>query len=235
MRGRVWLWVAAAIGVTGLLVYFLADRFPDALDEDGTPRLIYYLLWLALMVGALVMHIRHRPVAALRNVAIWAAILFVLVAGYSYRMELEGAWLDVRARVAGELVPGRGTEIGVDGIRFTAGRDGHFHVEAEVDGELISFLVDTGASDVALTPEDARRLGFDLEQLDFSAHVETANGVVRAAPVRLDEIVIGPIRIENVRASINEVPMTSSLLGMSFLKRLEGGYEVRNDTLTLWR
>lgn len=235
MRGREWLWVAGAIGATGLLVWLLADSFPGALDENGSMRLVYGLGCLALMGGAVIMHVRRKPIAALRNIAIWAAIMFVLVAGYSYRHELKGAWLEVSARVTGELVPGRGTEIGVDGIRFSAGRDGHFHVEAEVDGQPVSFIVDTGASDIVLTQEDARRLGFDPEQLDYSRVYETANGLVRAAPVRLEEVVIGPIRVERIGASVNEAPLFSSLLGMSFLKRLEGGYEVRNDTLTLWR
>lgn len=235
MRRNVWLWVAAAIGATGLLVWYLSERYPGALGEYGQITLVHHLAWLALLLGAFVMHIRHRPLAALRDVAIWAVIFLVVVTGYSYRQELEGAWLDVRARVTGELVPSRGTKIGVDGVRFTAGRDGHFHVEAEVDGEIVSFVVDTGASDVVLTPADARRLGFDPAQLDYSRRYETANGIVRAAPVRLNEVVVGPIRLENVSASVNEAPLSTSLLGMSFLKRLSGGYEVRNDTLTLWR
>jgi aspartyl protease family protein len=234
MRGRVWLWAAGAIGATGLLVYFLADSFPSPRSDDSM-RLVYYGLWGALLLGAVIMHFRRAPIAALRSIAIWAGLMFVLVAGYSYRFELEGAWLDVRARVTGELVPGRGTEIGVDGIRFSAGRDGHFRVEAEVDGQAIDFVVDTGASDIVLAPQDARRLGFDIDRLDYSRPYETANGIVYAAPVRLDEIVIGPIRMENIGASVNEAPLSSSLLGMSFLKRLGGGYEVRNDTLTLWR
>ncbi len=55
---------------------------------------------------------------------------------------------------------------------------------------------------------------------------------MRGAPVRLGEIVLGPIRLTDVVASVNEAPMGSSLLGMTFLGRL-GGYEVRDDTLTL--
>jgi aspartyl protease family protein len=235
MRGGVWLWVAAAIGATGLLVWFLSERYPGALGETGQITLVHHLGWLALLLGAVVMHVRRRPIAALRNIAIWAMLFLVVVGGYSYRHELEGAWLDVRARITGELVPERGTEIGVDGMRFTAGRDGHFHVEAQVDGEPVSFVIDTGATDVVLTPADARRLGYDPAMLNYSRIYETANGIVRAAPVRLDEIVIGPIRIEDVGAAVNEAPLSTSLLGMSFLKRLGGGYEVRNDTLTLWR
>jgi aspartyl protease family protein len=95
-------------------------------------------------------------------------------------------------------------------------------------------MVDTGASDVVLSPADARRLGFDLAELKFTRIYQTANGTVRGAPVRLRRITIGPIEIEDVRASVNGAPMGTSLLGMSFLGRLMG-YEVTTDTLTLIR
>ncbi len=85
-----------------------------------------------------------------------------------------------------------------------------------------------------LSPADARRLGFDLGRLAFTEYYATANGTVRGAPIRLDEIVVGPIRLTNLRASVNEAAMDTSLLGMSFLNRLDS-YEVRGDTLTLRR
>jgi aspartyl protease family protein len=85
---------------------------------------------------------------------------------------------------------------------------------------------------VVLSPADARRMGFDLGRLDFTGRAETANGHVRSAPVRLRELVIGPIRLTDVRAAVNEAEMSESLLGLSFLSRLEG-YEVSGDRLTL--
>jgi len=107
-------------------------------------------------------------------------------------------------------------------------------VEALVDGEPVRFLVDTGASDVVLSPADARRIGFDPAQMSFTRTYNTANGLVQGAPVRLGAVEVGPIRIEDVRASVNGADMRRSLLGMSFLSRL-GGYEVSEDALTLYR
>ena len=105
-------------------------------------------------------------------------------------------------------------------------------VEALVDGTALRFLVDTGATDVVLSPADAQRLGFDLSSLSFTQLYNTANGTVRGAPVRLRNVSLGPIQLRDVRASINEAPMRSSLLGMSFLGRLSS-FEIRGDSLTL--
>ena len=96
----------------------------------------------------------------------------------------------------------------------------------------MSFLVDTGASVVALTAEDARMAGLDPARLDYSVTVSTANGTTRAAPVTLDALSIGPITERNVRAVVIETGLDRSLLGMTFLERLQS-FEARADTLTL--
>jgi aspartyl protease family protein len=83
-----------------------------------------------------------------------------------------------------------------------------------------------------LTPADARRLGFDPATLAYTRVYHTASGMARGAPVTLPEIVIGTIRLTEVRASVSDRDADSSLLGMSFLGRLSG-YEVSGDTLTL--
>lgn len=119
-----------------------------------------------------------------------------------------------------------------DQIEIEAGRNGHFFVEAEVNGTTLNFMVDTGASMVALRPEDADMLGFYEGELQFTERVRTANGIARAAPVTLDEIIIGELTMANVAASVLRRPMQYSLLGMSFLRRLDG-YEVRGDRLVL--
>jgi aspartyl protease family protein len=113
-----------------------------------------------------------------------------------------------------------------------AGRNGHFLVTAEVEDVEILFLVDTGASQVILTVEDAERLGHRVETLEFSDRFQTANGAIRGAPLLLSELRIGDLEIEDVRASVIRAPMSTSLLGMSFLSRLEG-YEVGEEGLIL--
>ena len=113
-----------------------------------------------------------------------------------------------------------------------AGTGGHFVVEAVVNGAPITFLVDTGASSVVLTMEDAERLGFRPESLRFTQRFASANGEVRAAPVVLRELRIGQFSVFDMPASVNEAPLRVSLLGMSFLKRLHG-YGVEDGRLIL--
>jgi len=85
---------------------------------------------------------------------------------------------------------------------------------------------------VVLSPADARRIGFDLNNLSYSSSAETANGMVRGAPVKLRNIQLGSLRLTEVTAEVNAADMSQSLLGMSFLSRLSG-YDVRNGELTL--
>jgi clan AA aspartic protease (TIGR02281 family) len=113
-----------------------------------------------------------------------------------------------------------------------AGPRGHFVVDAEVDGTPLSFLIDTGASDIVLSQNDARRLGLEPRTLDYSRTYQTANGVVRAAPVQLRELRLGQLQLYELDASVNERPLPMSLLGMSFLRRLQG-YEVADGRLIL--
>jgi aspartyl protease family protein len=98
--------------------------------------------------------------------------------------------------------------------------DGHFWAEADVQGTRVRFLVDTGATTVALTGEDARRLGLDPKALTYDTPVRTANGESRAARVRLASLAVGGARVENVDAMVVPEGLSASLLGMSYLGRL---------------
>lgn len=228
LPGRGWWWLVVVLAVVALVAY-LAWRFPDAVASQGDwARVAYLVALLALVSAGVVGRRRLRMRAAARHAVVWIGAALLLVVGYGYRFELEA----IGERVLGELIPHRGTQSGAATVDFRAGIDGHFRVEARVDGTPLRFLVDTGASDVMLSPRDARRLGFDMEELAFTRLYTTANGVVRGAPVRLGEVVIGPIRMTDVPASVNGADMESSLLGLSFLGRLRS-YEVRQGVLTL--
>ncbi len=117
-------------------------------------------------------------------------------------------------------------------LRIHADSRGHYMVEARVNGVTIPFLVDTGASMVVLSRADARRIGYGPNELDYSMRARTANGVVKMAPVTLRQVRLNRLRVNNVDATVNEGPMSVSLLGMSFLGRLRG-YEVENEVMTL--
>lgn len=99
--------------------------------------------------------------------------------------------------------------------------DGHFWAEGEAGGAAVRFLVDTGATSVALTRADAARLGLTPGPEAFTQTVTTAAGPVRAAPVRLEALAVGPARLEDVHALVVEDGLHASLLGMSYLGRLQ--------------
>lgn len=229
-RWQHWAWlVAVALLATGIAA--LLALFPGTLDDrEGRMRLVYLVLLLVLVGSGLMAHWRHRPSLMVRHLLIWIGVLLVLVIGYSYRFDL----MRLGDRLTGELVPDRGIDAGADAVSFRAARDGHFHVAATVDGVPVRFMVDTGASTVALSPADAKRIGFDVERLSYTLTLRTASGIGRGAPVRLREVRIGPIVVRDVRAVVNRAEMDRSLLGMSLLERLSS-YQVKDGTLTLRR
>ena len=236
-RPRPWLWLAlGALGVFGA-VFFLAERFPHALaGEDSQIDLVRALAILALLAASLAV----RPVRALfaaRAALSWLALAAALVAGYAYRDRLA----EFAAPVLGALVPQKPRALGDGAIEIRRSAGGHFHIEAEIRSRpdavpaRVRFLIDTGASDIVLAPEDARRAGFDLTALAYTRAYATANGRVMGAPVRLAALEIAGTRLDDVAASVNGAAMDQSLLGMAFLGRL-AGFEITGDVLVLrWR
>lgn len=111
-------------------------------------------------------------------------------------------------------------------------KDGHFWAEAQVNGVPVRFLVDTGATVVALTPADAERLGFDLDELHYVSSVVTAGGKARAAAVRLDSVDVGGAQVDDVEALVIEKGLDASLLGMSYLGRLTS-FEASRQAMVL--
>jgi aspartyl protease family protein len=110
---------------------------------------------------------------------------------------------------------------------------GHFQVNARIDGRQIGFMVDTGASVIALTATDARRLGLHPAPREFTAQVRTANGIVRAAQTQLDRVQIDDITVRNVAALIMpDEALGENLLGLSFLSKLRR-FEYSNGKLVL--
>ena len=106
-------------------------------------------------------------------------------------------------------------------VVISPGRNGHFQVEGRVDGRRMNFMVDTGASVIALTERDAASLGIHPAEHDYVAAVRTANGTVRAAPVELNMVEIDDLVVRNVAAMVlPDGALSDNLLGLSFLSRL---------------
>jgi aspartyl protease family protein len=200
------------------------------MDEASNANIAYKIVLLVVLVASFAVYARHnmRIATVVRYAAIWIAIFLAIGAAYTLRDDAAA----LGDRMLADLLPTHGLAEGPRKISFRAGNDGHFRVAATVNGVGVEFLVDTGATVVSLSRRDAARIGIDVERLQFTRTVQTANGPARDAPVRLQEIRVGPITVSDVRAAVSNERSDESLLGMSFLERLQG-YTVSGGTLTL--
>lgn len=177
------------------------------MDTNDIPRLIYLGLLLAVVGGWFFMTARHNVSKTLQQAAIWVFIFLGAIAAV-------GLWEDIRQTVQPRAA------VSQDGtINVPRSADGHYHLTLEVNGAPVRFVVDTGATDIVLTQEDAARAGLDPASLRYIGQASTANGVVQTAPVRLDTIALGPVIDRNVPAVVNGSEMFGSLLGMGYLQR----------------
>jgi aspartyl protease family protein len=176
-----------------------------------------------VFAGLLPMTISSGTRAVVGEALSWLAAAAICVAGFVYYSDFKAVTLRslgyAEPRAAEASAPATRSH-GVVEIR--AGESGHFHAEAEINGRSIPVLVDTGATMLALTYEDAETAGILLRPSDFTQSVATANGIARVAPVTVDRVSIGDITVRGVAASVSEPGrLKMTLLGMSFLGRLE--------------
>jgi len=225
----IFIGVALAIAV-GLALLISADAGAlVGLTQQQTGQLVP-LVAILIVFAAGAFARRRRASELIGNLVLWLGIFGVALVGYAYRDDLGG----IAARVFGELMPGIAVvDENAGTATFRAGRDGHFVVNARVNGADIRTIFDTGASAVVLTAADARAAGLDTASLRFDVPVSTANGTGRAAVVRLEQLEVGGIVRRNVRAFVAEAEaLTTSLLGMSFLETLTR-YSVSANSLEL--
>ena len=225
---RGWRLVALLAGV-GVLLFLLSAAFPGRLHtaDDWS--------WLAQGLGALVVVsagvLSARQInwgQKARHAAIWVGIVGVLFVIAAYRDELEGVSQRLRSQLSGAYPVAAGERR----LVVTQDDQGGFFVMGKVNGQPVRFLVDTGASDTVLSPDDAHRLGLDTGPLRYDRSAETANGIGHGALVTANSVAVGSIELRGLPVLINQAPMTSSLLGMTFLSRLES-FQVRGRRLYL--
>jgi aspartyl protease family protein len=225
------LWVLL-IGL-GLAMVVLIARHDEGtvagLAAGDFGSLVYNLALIVFLGGAVLVMFRERFSHALEAALFWVVIGLVLVVGYTYRGELR----TVADRVMSELIPGRAASRSARTVEIVRGRAGDFQVAAQVNGARVAMVLDTGATAVVLTQEAAKAAGLPLEVLNYNVNVDTANGRTRAAAVTLDRLTVGGVTERSVPALIAQPGLLrTSLLGMSFLNRLES-WEVRGDKLVM--
>jgi len=226
-RLGLYLWLCV-LATGGLVIFVLNRSFPTGDNPLGDPYLIQTLGFLALVSTSLLFVREINLKRTARNVLIWIAVGGVLIIGFSFQDELR----DLGLRLRSNLIPGYPVETGSHEITVSEGENGHFHVYGIVNGTRIRFLIDTGASDIVLSPADARRLGIKLEDLKFDRPYGSANGIGHGAAAKVTELAVGPIHFSNVPVSINGAEMSTSLLGMTFLRRLKS-YSFEGSKLIL--
>ncbi len=194
------------------------------LDSDQIMRLVYLGVWGTVLIGYFLIARTQGIGQSLRQLLLWGLIFVGVAAGY-------GLWQEISTQ-------NQVTVTGDGAIVLRAGRDGHFHLGLDVNGTPVQFIVDTGASELVLSREDAARVGLDPQSLPYLGTARTANGPVGIARVTLDDVVLSSgglnIHDRDVPAFVNEGQLDISLLGMGYLRRY-ARISIEGDTLRLER
>ena len=204
---------AAAAFITGaaIIAYWLTPRSATAPPPKGRKRK------------------RNAVAEAVSLATAWMIVISIAVLSYTYRLEV----MAVAERVAGEFLPGSVMEGPAGEAIVSKRQNGHFVVDAKINGARAAFLFDTGASSMVIRAEEAKELGIDFGTLNFSIPVSTANGAAMAAETLLAKVAVGKITVRNVRALVAKPgALTENLLGMSFLEKL-ASYTVESNKLIL--
>ncbi|KEJ89597.1 retropepsin-like aspartic protease family protein [Sulfitobacter donghicola] len=193
------------------------------MSADNTANLIYLVLLGCAVGGWFLVQNRDGIGKMMQQALIWGFIFLGVVAGY-------GLWNDVQRQTThNQMLTHSDGQISVP-----RQPDGHYYLTLELNGANIRFVVDTGATDMVLTRDDAARAGIDPDSLVFLGTANTANGQVRTAPVRINTVRLGDITDTDVRASVNGGQMQGSLLGMGYLEKW-GRIEISGGELRLTR
>ncbi|GFE64058.1 retropepsin-like aspartic protease family protein [Litoreibacter roseus] len=193
------------------------------MSGDDIASFLYLALLGSVIVGYYLVSNRNKMGELARNAALWGLIFVGAIAGVAL-------WQDNRDKVLGRQM----VSVETGSIEVPRAPDGHFYLTLDVGEVPIEFVVDTGATEVVLSLQDARRVGIDPDSLIFSGQAQTANGSVRTASATLDDVRLGPFEDGRVRVSVNEGAMDTSLLGMTYLRRF-GRIEIAGDRLVLER
>lgn len=213
--------IAFIIGMT-LLLLGLSLAFPVTTGAD--PYLVRAMILLFIFGGAAAFWSRSSIWRFVKIAGIWAMIVVAISGFYLYRS-------DFGDRFMAALDPA-GVVPSDDGLIVHRNRDGHFWLRARFDGVPLLLMVDTGASNIVLSPEDARKIGLRPERLSFTGRADTANGSVSFARATITSVGVGDQTFFDVPVTVNGAEMQGSLLGMTLLDRF-ASVEIRGDTLIL--
>ncbi len=198
--------------------------------EQHWAEIVVSMGFLTLLIANLFSrNIRAKQTA--KYFFIWLLMGLCFIAIFSYRFEIKGFF----NRITSELNPTKPKIIqqnNQEKIIIKAANDGHYYLRATINQQNILFLIDTGATNISLSTNDAKKIGINLQKLKFNKIYQTANGQSFGANIILNEIIIANKVFSNINASVNQGNEYQSLLGISFLKQLKK-YEFQKDELIL--
>ena len=189
--------------------------------EEITARIIYLGLLLLALAGWFAAQNRPSIGKSLQMALVWGMIFLGSMAIY-------GLWQDITSSHKAQTIQDNGA------IVVHRAKDGHFYLTLKVNNIDLEFLIDTGASDIVLSQQDAIKIGIDPKSLVFLGRAKTANGTVPIAYVQLNKVQLEGHLDDYVKASVNSGIMNKSLLGMSYLNRYSR-IEILQDSLKLFR
>lgn len=192
------------------------------MQEFDYARLTYLVLLGSVIAFTFFVQNRQSLGKLMQQALTWGLIFLGVIAAY-------GLWGDIRQSVRPVAQFDAAGQ-----IELKRRNDGHFYVTLKLNGAPVLFVVDTGATDMVLSQPDAQRAGLDLTKLAFTGRANTANGLVRTAPVRLDVVTLGPYQEFGFRAVVNQGEMDGSLLGMTYLQRFSS-IQINGNVMILIR
>ena len=206
------------IGVISLALAALYFYFPESISSTDDKAHLLYLLALVTFVSSSLLFVRIFNFGEfLRNISLWLLIASIFVIGYTMQNELK----ELPQRVISEILPNQPFSISDQEIILSADERGHFSVIGKVNGKRIHFLIDTGATGIVLSSRHARKIGINTDKLNYDMPMQTANGIANSARYKIQSLTIGHIALNNITVYVNQANMTESLLGMTFLNKLE--------------
>jgi aspartyl protease family protein len=224
----IYSFIISIIVISGCIYLLMQINHNIEINKDNMMHILYFVLLMLFMFVNLFMQSKREIFTGLRQLFVWMSLIFVLIGLYGLRYQIQ----DFFHVAMLNLMPSH-PAIARDGkVQIAKSANGHYMLNAKVNGKLVYFLVDTGATDVSLTLEDALKVGVQVDGLIFNKPISTANGINYAALIFLESMIVGDIEIHNVRASVTKNGLDVSLLGMSFLSRLSS-YSFSNDILSM--
>ena len=183
--------------------------------EDG-PSLIWGIVCILLLISSLAA--RRLPLAYVAKAALaWVAIFAALFAIFSFRYELKSIWERVKADISGTS----GQTVNGDVIELRRQDDGHYWLQAEVNGNPVRFMIDSGATITAMNAQTAADSGVDVDTNGYPMILDTANGRVTAKRGSVKKLEIGSHSIADHKVVVSDSFGDTNVLGMNFLDSMK--------------